>query len=681
MLVDAADYFQALRQAFLKARRQILILGWDIDSRTKLVGPSGHADDGFPEEFGAFLSALANQRPQLTIQLLLWDFSFVYFLEREPLPLVSLQWNTAPGVRLALDGCLPTGAAQHQKIVVVDDRIAFSGGLDITIRRWDTARHDPDNPLRIDPAGVGYRPFHDVQMMVDGAAARALAALAKARWYAATDERLKTCRRTGDAWPASVAPDFRAVDVGIARTQPALGAAPAVREVEKLFIDSIEQAQHTIYIENQFHTASTIAEALAARMRAVPHLELLCVAPREHDSWMAESATRNGRIRFMAHFDDDDLRRRTRFVYPCIASSASTHTMVHSKVMIVDDVFLRVGSANLNRRSMGADTECDLAIEARGDADRRAIARCRNRLLADHCGTSLEDVEAFLAQRPSLIALSRELGARGRSLCDIDDGPLENGNVDVIEEIGDPERPLDPFGLLATISLDRRSPPRLSLILLALAGAAGLALAVLWQVGPLASMLDPERLEALLERSVATPWSVAIVIGAFVAGGLVAFPLNLLIAVTAAAYGSALGFTYAFAGAMASSFVTYAIGALLGRRALANLLGPRLTRIRRKFMTRGILTVAAVRLVPVAPFSLVNLVAGASSIPLMDYAIGTALGLLPGLVLMSALGEQLVEILTRPSLRHIAVLAALVVAWIGLLAVAQALLQRVRKEA
>lgn len=681
MLVDAADYFQALRQAFLRARQQILILGWDIDSRTKLVGPSGHAEDGYPEEFGAFLSALANERPGLKIQLLLWDFSFVYMLEREPLPLVALQWNTAPGVRLALDGCLPAGAAQHQKIVVVDDCIAFSGGLDITIRRWDTALHDPDNPLRVDPGGVGYRPFHDVQMLVDGEAARALGTLAKARWYDATDERLRRCAGAHDPWPACVRPDFTGVDVAIARTQPAIGDIQDVREVERLFLDSIAAAEWHVYIENQFHTATAIAEALAARMREKPDLELLCVAPREHDSWMAESATRNGRIRFMEHFKDPQLSRRARFVYPCIAATGTTHTMVHSKVMIVDDVVLRVGSANLNRRSMGADTECDLAIEARDEAHRKAVARCRARLLADHCGSSVEDVEAFLRERPSLIALSQELGARGRSLCDIDDGPLESGNVEVIEEIGDPDRPLDPFGLMATISLQKQPARRMPLVLLGIAALAGLALTLLWQVGPLSAMLDPERLSGLLERSVATPWSGAIVVAAFVVGGLVAFPLNLLIAATAAAYGATLGFAYAFAGAIVSSLVTYGIGAVLGREALANYLGPRLTRIRRKLMKKGILAVAAVRLVPVAPFTLVNLVAGASSIPVLDYAVGTALGLLPGLILMSALGEQLVEILARPSLRHVAILAAVVVAWIGLLLLAQALLQRARRPA
>src|SRR6186713_811784 len=86
VLIDAAPYFGAARAAMLKAQSQILILGWDIHSRTPLVGDSGHADDGYPEALGDFLSALARERPKLKIYVLLWDFNAFYASEREVLP-------------------------------------------------------------------------------------------------------------------------------------------------------------------------------------------------------------------------------------------------------------------------------------------------------------------------------------------------------------------------------------------------------------------------------------------------------------------------------------------------------------------------------------------------------------------------------------------------------------------
>ena len=143
-------------------------------------------------------------------------------------------------VTLCIDNSVPFGSSQHQKIVVVDDAVAFSGGLDLTIRRWDTTAHSADNRHRVDPSGHPYRPFHDVQMMVDGEAARALAA-AGARALVPRQRRHAADRAAAAIpGPTACAPDFTDVDVGIARTQPRYDDEEPVREVETLFLDSID---------------------------------------------------------------------------------------------------------------------------------------------------------------------------------------------------------------------------------------------------------------------------------------------------------------------------------------------------------------------------------------------------------------------------------------------------------
>jgi phospholipase D1/2 len=171
VLVDAAAYFGAVRAALLRARSSVFIIGWDIDSRTPLRGEEP-PDDGWPETLVGVLARLIAERPQVTVHLLLWDYSVLYALERELFPVMALRWKTPRQVRLCLDDALPLGASHHQKIVVVDDAVAFSGGLDLTIRRWDTSQHRLDDPRRLDPAGKPYRPFHDVQAMVDGPAVK-----------------------------------------------------------------------------------------------------------------------------------------------------------------------------------------------------------------------------------------------------------------------------------------------------------------------------------------------------------------------------------------------------------------------------------------------------------------------------------------------------------------------------
>jgi uncharacterized membrane protein YdjX (TVP38/TMEM64 family) len=212
-----------------------------------------------------------------------------------------------------------------------------------------------------------------------------------------------------------------------------------------------------------------------------------------------------------------------------------------------------------------------------------------------------------------------------------------------------------------------------------LAGAllvlGGLTLA--WHFTPLASFLKPASVEEMMTAFAASPWSPVYVMGAYLAGGLVAFPLIVLIAATAAVFGPLLGFAYAFAGSIASAIVTYGVGAWLGGRPLQSLLGPRLNRIRGIISRSGFLAIAAVRLVPVAPYTIVNMVAGACRIRLVDYIVGTALGLLPGLLLMSALGHQIFRFIIAPTAADLLPLAVAAVVWVLLVFGAQRLVLRV----
>lgn len=680
-LIDAASFFGAVRQAALRARDSILIIGWDIDSRTRLVGERGEPDDTLPAELGAFLGALVGRRPGLKVRLLLWDYSILYASEREPFPLMALQWKTPPGVTFSFDDEVPPGASQHQKIIVIDGCLAFSGGLDLTIRRWDTNKHEIANPWRIDPAGKPYRPFHDVQAMVDGAAAQALSQIAEARWRRVTGEETPVLHcNEQDPWPAAVRPDFRDVAVGISRTCPVMDDGREVREVERLFLDAIDAAEQSIYIENQFFTSTLVAERLAKRMREVPHLQVLLVGPQTYESWVEARTMRNGRIRFMRTFAEAELQDRIKLVSPHVEDKyRSTDTMIHSKVMVIDDKLLRIGSANINNRSMGTDTECDLTIEASSPHEREGITAVRNRLIADHTGLTPVEVGQSWQSNSDLLAACK-FSARGHSLRLVDDGePDPEEMARYIESIADPERPVPVEDLLSLELYGRKArfpAARALKILIALAIVFGLALA--WNVTPMSAYLDSKMVERTIAGFASSPWTPVYVTAAFVLGGLLEFPLILLIAGTAAALGPVLGFACAAAGSLASAVVTYFIGAWLGRRNLESLLGPRLHRIRSRVQRSGVLAVTAIRLVPIAPFTVVNMVAGASGIAFSHYIIGTALGLLPGLVMLSAMGGQIMDIILRPTLAGVLLLVAGIASWILLVLGAQVLVARQR---
>jgi phospholipase D1/2 len=683
VLVDGACYFGALRRALRNAERTIYIVGWDINSRTRLVGENRETGDDLPETLGEFLCALVRARPRLSIKLLLWDYSVVYSLERELLPSLALQWRTPPQIELCLDDGLPTGSAHHQKIVVVDDRIAFSGGLDLTVRRWDRSSHAVVDPARVDPAGVPYLPFHDVQMLVDGAAARALAELVHERWALAACERLpRRVRAAGDPWPAHVRPDFRRVDVALSRTQPEAADRPEHREVETLYLDMIVAARRSIYIENQFVTCANIAHGLAAALRERPELEVLIVMPKTHTSWIGERAMLLGRRRFLEILRAAAPPGRVRFVHPqVVEGEAAADVMVHSKLMIVDDRLLRIGSANLCNRSMGTDTECDLTIEAADAADRRAIRAVRDRLLAEHCGVDPDEMGALIDRTGSLLAAIGSVNDRAHRLVDMTDAPAVGEEMlTPVEALADPERPISIAGLIGANGGGRPARRRARTVAKAGVALAGVALVLLlWRYADLGSLAQPGTLERLLADLATNPLAPVAVVVLFVCAGLVGFPVTVLIAATAVSFGAWPGLPYAAAGSMASATVTYGVGSWLGAGVLRRLLGPRLNRIRRGIARRGILAITAVRLVPVAPFTLVNLVAGALKVSLPDYLIGTALGLVPGLAAMSLLGDRLARVLTDPTLFDLGVLLAVAVAWLGLSIGLQALITRARR--
>ncbi len=636
------------------------IVGWDIHSKTPLVGPSGAADDGLPVELGPFLAALVDLKPALRIDILIWDFAALYAGERE--------WNSADKfeavgrgrIRFRKDSSLPLGSAQHQKIVVVDNAIAFVGGLDLTIRRWDTSEHRVDHPFRHDPDGKPYHPFHDVQCMVEGAPVAALEEIVCARW---TGAGCRLARSTSDVerrWPASVPIGMTDIATGIARTELASGAGRVIDEVARLFTASIQSANRFIYIENQFTSAPEIAEALSQRMREVPSLQVLIVTPKGHSSWFESQAMQGGRGGFLKPFSSMGVIDRLRVLYPrSSVNGVSAPVMVHSKVMIVDDDFLRVGSANLNNRSMGADSECDLAFEASCDEHRDFIRDLRCRLIGHFCGV---DAALISEHDDDLLDFLDRHGASGapKVLLPIDAESAQlRGVNDLIQPIADPRRPLN---------LDRAArrmwTPR---TLLAIAGTLVIlvGLALLWQFTRLRDYTDVGFIASLLAGISHSPLAPLYAVGAFVVGGLVAFPVIALIAATAAALGPWMGGLSATTGVLLSAMLLFMIGRFLGNKRLQSLLGQRASRVQRRIIGQGVIAVALIRMVPIAPFSLVNLLAGASELRLTDFLIGTLLGMAPGIITMAALGAQIAELAQNASLSNAIWFGLTVLLWLA----------------
>ena len=438
-IVDAADYYRFAKQAILNARRSVMLIGWDFDSRIELE-PEGATVEG-PNRLGPFLSWAADRRPEVEIYLLKWNLGVIETLARGETPFYLLQWMAKKNIRLKLDAAPPPMAAHHQKIVVIDDALAFCGGIDMTLGRWDTRDHRENHPNRRSPWGRQLQPWHDATTCVDGAAARALGELARDRWRWATGETPPSAEIAEDPWPDDLAPTFEGVDVGVSRTIAAFEDREQISEIEALYLACIAGARRTLYVESQYFASRRIAEAMIERLKEPDGPEIVVVNPESQDGWLEEATMGAARARLVDHVRRADAHGRFRVYYPATQSGEPIY--VHAKIMIVDDELLRIGSSNLNNRSMGFDTECDLAIEARGDGRLRAgIATVRCDLLAEHLGATPDMVAARVEETGSLIAAIEALARNGRRLVSLpvrELGEVEEALAET--DFVDPERP------------------------------------------------------------------------------------------------------------------------------------------------------------------------------------------------------------------------------------------------
>jgi phosphatidylserine/phosphatidylglycerophosphate/cardiolipin synthase-like enzyme len=434
LVVDAGPYYAALAEVLPKARQRIIVIAWDFDSTIRL------RPEDSDETLGGLLRRLVEENPRLDVYILVWRGSIFYGDNAEFPNLFGDNWRDHERIHFAFDDCHPLGGSHHMKLVCIDDALAFVGGMDLTRKRWDDLRHSPDRVRRF--GGDDYDPVHDVQVLCDGEAARALTAVAHERWWCSTKDMLPVIGTGPAIWPGSVRAWMPHCPVGIARTLPAYDDQPEVREAEALNLRALAAAHKQIYIETQYYALPEVNEILAAHLQRELGPEIVIVANRRSSGMIEQYVMAQKRDYLFARLRKADRHGRLRLFFPVGCSDTEYEIHIHSKVMVVDDVFFRVGSSNLNGRSTGLDTECDIAVEADSEPCRQSITRFLHELLAEHLGVDVARLSATVALSGSLVRAVDRLNNQPRRLRPY----LEEAAPDTVpfgESILDPPQPLD----------------------------------------------------------------------------------------------------------------------------------------------------------------------------------------------------------------------------------------------
>jgi phosphatidylserine/phosphatidylglycerophosphate/cardiolipin synthase-like enzyme/uncharacterized membrane protein YdjX (TVP38/TMEM64 family) len=679
-LIDAQNYFAELYRALQQAERQVLILGWDIHSA--LVLNPDQPKDPAGRTLYKLINDLVRDKPDLEVYILAWDYTtLIYATEREHLQSVKFGWMTDARIHFHFDSEHPLGASHHQKIVVVDDEVAFCGGLDLTIRRWDTPDHEAEHAGRHDPDGKRYAPFHDVQLGVEGEAAQALAELARERWYKATGKRLEPPQAGTRHKYLSGALDARLVvnqvRLGISRTLPRHRLSPACLEVQNLYLDLISSAKDWIYFENQYLTADRLVQALSDRLASPEAPECVLILPKKAGGWLEEytmGLMQNAAVRTLKKAD---RYGRLRVYYAeHFGLKGEAYITIHSKVMIVDGQWARVGSSNMNHRSMGLDTECDCVLDVSGHAAAQDSVRFfLASLLADHTGITAESIVRRLEEESSLLAVVDEIqhGHADKALVEVqvDERAAALGRNVAEAELIDMEKPaafeenLDYWAFLQE-SLGRKEPfskrNRGVLVTALLAVAAAVAVGV----SPLRDFASPGQLAAALN---AIGSSREVYVGAFVLfalSGVLFIPLNLLIIVAATVFPTWQALALIMLGTIGSAASGYFLGRLVSDNFFNRHFDQRVHSVLDRIRRGGLWSIIFVRIVPVAPHALINLTAGFCRLKLWQFLLGTGVGALPGSLTLVFLQKSLIEVIRNFSIGSLVSLLAILSVLVGL---------------
>lgn len=372
VLIDGAEYLPRVAEELTKAQSHVHLTGWYFSPQLALTRE---------EQPLTVRNVLGELAERIDVRVLIWSGAPVpvFSPTRGNVRAMVENFSRGTNIECKFDSCVRLMHCHHEKTIVVDDRVAFVGGIDLTFHGgdpWDSQEHSARG-------GVGW---HDLAARLEGPVVADVAEHFRLRWHGATDEELPP------VVPSAEAGD---VEAQIVRTIPESVYERSLPRgdfsVLESYVGAIRAAERFVYLENQFLWSPEIVELLAEKLRNPPRddFRLLVLLPVNANDGADVS---RGQVAALIHADDGNGRFLACSVY-ARAGRLRDPIYVHSKVAIVDDRWLTLGSANLNEHSLFNDSEVNVVVR-----DEELVRDTRLRLWSEHLELPRDQIEGEPAE-------------------------------------------------------------------------------------------------------------------------------------------------------------------------------------------------------------------------------------------------------------------------------------------
>ncbi|MDA3900205.1 MAG: VTT domain-containing protein [Spirochaetes bacterium] len=669
-------YYSALADILPQARHRILIVGWSFDDRIHLLRDKN--TDSAKMELGELLISAAKENPSLQITLCIWKPPSLFSAGQHISRKFRKKLRRLPNITLYQIPAESAFASRHEKYVVVDDVLAFLGGIDLTKNRWDSQDHPSKSLGRINPDGESYGPYHDTHTVFSGSVVKDILSMAVAKFHF----NLPSINNADELWPKDVPVDVENAQVMISLTRSSPDAAiPDVNQIKQVYHDMIAYAKDCIYIENQYFSNDIITDLVVKSLRSKDGPEVIILMPRELPDMMGRMTMGLNASMHIAKLKKNDLHGRLGFYNPVSSDNPDVGFLVHSKLLITDSRYITIGSANISQRSFSFDDEANISIDATKTQDPQCAKNLEERLLAQHCGLKIEEWQALVKQHN---------GSRLKALQEritLWEGLVEGKNLMAPHSV--PNEILDYFDMglspqpeevMHTMTKNNskgfifRTKKVWALLLLTI-----VILGIVFFFAR--TDIDTQQILGTIKNLNETrPFIAALLtIATFWIAMLMFVSITVPIVAFAALHGPWLGILYSSLGIFSGAAIFYVLGLMMHNSKRFDRYNV-VRRVKKQFVKirpYGFWAVVISRMVPSGPFMVVNMVTGMVGFRPVHFITGSLLGLMPGIITFTIFGETIRNIFTDPGWKNILLFILLLAAYFGIMTAVVSLLKKI----